>query len=789
MKPLNLFRAIALVFFTFCSTILFAQQLTQTVRGVVMDNLSSQPLPGVNVIVYGTNPLIGAVTDMDGQFRIVNVPIGSQTLIIQYTGYKTGTIQNLEIKSGKEMVLNIPLEEDIAAMGGVEIVAESDKQEAVNSMSGTSTRTFSVEETQKFAAAINDPGRMALSFAGVQSTDDGNNNISIRGNSPFGLLWRMEGVDIPSPNHFAAPATSGGGISILSSQLLSNSDFMTGAFSAEYGNALSGVFDLKLRKGNNEKREYTFQAGFMGIDAAVEGPIRKGYDGSFLINYRYSTLSLLSNIGVNVGDGITNFQDLSFHVYMPTKKSGTFSLFGFGGLSDQQFKAESDSSKWEYRSDREQGKYVSNTMMAGLKHLYIINDHHYIQSIISGSGVSIGYELKEYDDDVRFQETYNERFEQRKLTYNTTWNWKKNARHHFRTGVYLNLHQFNLYKNYLDELTNEWLKPLDASAQMRTAQAFSQWKYRITDRLQFLGGLHFITVLDNGTYSLEPRGSLKYTTNNSHTWSAGYGLHSQVQPIGVYHGESINDQGYRVKYNENLEMNKAHHFVVGYDHRISKFLHAKLEAYYQHLFNIAVEDKIGSSLSSLNMEYDFILEPFNNKGLGRNKGIELTVEQFTKNGLYFLLSGSIFQSEYKAMDGKWHNTRFNSGRTCTFTGGKEWKVGKSDKHKTLGVNLRLIYTGGLYATPIDLAASVDAGTAVYDETRPFSEKAPDYMRADLKISLKKNKVKTNSTLSLDIQNVMNRQNIGGRYFNAEKGLIETWTMVPLIPVLSYKIEF
>jgi len=124
-------------------------------------------------------------------------------------------------------------------------------------MSAVSARAFTVEETQKYPAAINDPLRMATNFAGVASLDDGMNQIVIRGNSPTGLLWRMEGIDIPNPNHFAAKGSSGGGISILSSQLLSNSDFITGAFAADYGNALSGVFDLNLRKGNNEKRETT----------------------------------------------------------------------------------------------------------------------------------------------------------------------------------------------------------------------------------------------------------------------------------------------------------------------------------------------------------------------------------------------------------------------------------------------------------------------------------------------------------------------------------------------------
>jgi hypothetical protein len=290
-----------------------SQELTQTIRGTVVDKVSQMPLPGANVIIINSNPVMGVTTDVEGQFKLTKVPVGTHVLKVTFIGYKEIVLPNVIVNSGKEVVLTVPIEEDIVQMQEL-IITATEKDKPLNDMAVVSTRTFSVEETRKFAAAVNDPARMVSSFAGVVSADDGNNSISIRGNSPFGLLWRMEGVDIPNPNHFANAGTAGGRISILSSQLLSNSDFMTGAFAAEYGNALSGVFDLKLRKGNNEKREYTVQAGFLGTDLAAEGPLLKNNKGSYLVNYRYSTLSLLSKIGVPIGDFVTNFQDLSFNV-------------------------------------------------------------------------------------------------------------------------------------------------------------------------------------------------------------------------------------------------------------------------------------------------------------------------------------------------------------------------------------------------------------------------------------------------------------------------------------------
>jgi hypothetical protein len=299
--------------------------LTQTIRGTVTDKITSTTLPGANIIVLGSDPILGTASDINGSFRIDKVPVGKHTLQITFMGYKQVVIPNVVVNSGKETVLNVSMEEDFVMAREVVISAEkNNKHIPINEMAAVSARTFSVEETQKYAAAVNDPGRMASSFAGVVSSDDGNNNISIRGNAPNQLVWRMEGVEIPNPNHFSAPGASGGGISILSAQTMSNSDFLTGAFPAEYGNALSGVFDIKLRKGNNQKREYTFQAGFLGVDAAAEGPFRKGYNGSYLINYRYSTLSMLREMGVNVGDASTDFQDISFNFFCPPKKRGTF---------------------------------------------------------------------------------------------------------------------------------------------------------------------------------------------------------------------------------------------------------------------------------------------------------------------------------------------------------------------------------------------------------------------------------------------------------------------------------
>jgi hypothetical protein len=770
----------------FFSISLQAQTLTQTIRGTVVDKVSQTTLPGASIILVNSDPLIGTTTDPDGNFKLSQIPVGTHTIRVSFIGYKEVTLPNIIVNSGKEVVLTIPIDEDITQLDEIVVRPDVEKNKPLNEMATVSTRTFSVEETRKFAAAVNDPARAAVSFAGVVSADDGSNSISIRGNSPFGLLWRMEGVDIPNPNHFADVGSSGGGISILSSQLLANSDFSTGAFPAEYGNALAGVFDLNLRKGNNEKQEYTVQAGFLGMDVAMEGPFAKNYRGSYLINYRYSTLSVLSKLGVNVGDAVTNFQDLSYNIFLPTRKLGNFSLFGFGGLSDQYQYAKEDSTKWEEDYQRYNSNYFSNTGAAGFKHAITINPNTFIQSTVVLSGNDHGFQNDRLDNDYIPQFNYKENYITKKITISSVLNHKFNAKNSARSGVYLNRYYYNLRERYLDAETDQIEEPLNSSGNASTLQVFSQWSYRPTQNFTINTGLHLLYLKDNATHSLEPRVSMKYELNDQQSINAGYGLHSQLQPSGVYQAQVQQPDGSWIRPNENLGFNKAHHFVIGYDRSLTKHLRIKTETYYQQLFNIAVENDPTSPVSSLVIEEGFFTEPMVNEGAGRNYGLELTLEQFLHNNLYFLLSGSLYNSEYKALDGVWRNSRFNGKHALSFTAGKEynWK-----KNRVFGLNIRTIYTGGFWTTPIDVEKSIELGETRYMESLAFTEQLPDYFRTDFRVSLKRNRAKSTSTLSLDLQNVTNHKNLGGQYYDAQSGEVEKWYMLPLLPVLSYKIEF
>ncbi len=778
------------LFFQIISFHLSSQTATQTVRGTVIDKVSQSPLPGAVVVVVNSTPLNGCSTDENGKFKLSQVPIGKQTLKISFIGYKEIFMQNLSVNAGKELVLTVTLEEDLKAIDEVVVTAKVEKNKPLNEMSTVSTRAFSVEETQKFAAAVNDPARMASSFAGVITTGDGNNNISIRGNSPGGLLWRMEGVEIPNPNHFANVGTSGGGISILSSQVLGNSDFSTGAFAAEYGNALSGVFDLRLRKGNNQKREYTFQLGVMGADVSTEGPFKKNYDGSYLVNYRYSTLNLLGKIGVPVGDGSTNFQDLSFNVSLPTKKLGTFGVFGFGGISSQTTSAKKDSAKWaEDGFTRLNTNFYSNTGAIGLTNTKLFKNQSYLKTALVFSGIKNGYAEEKMQSDFNTLTKENDQYyTQNKITLSSTYTKKINARSSIRTGFIVNQLSYNL--NQKDKYdTTVLITRINVKGSTQTAQAFFQWNYKLNERLTTNIGMHYFQLFLNNSNSLEPRASLKYELNPKNNVTFGYGLHSQLQPLGVYFAQKPNTDGSYTNPNKTVGLSKAHHLVVGYDWSINSYSHIKTEIYYQHLFNIPVSTDKTSTFSVLNSTGGYTTDPLNNKGFGRNYGLELTYERFLHNNLYYLVSGSLYDSKYKAANGQWYNTQFNTNYALTITAGKEWTLSEKRKNRIIGLNIKSVYVGGMRYTPINLEASVLKGETVEDKSKTFGNKNPDYYRLDIRISVKRNYKKLTSTLALDIQNTTNRKNIGGQYYDSNTGKIKYWYQAPLIPILSYRLEF
>ena len=788
MRTPFLFLGILCLLGGFAPKLAMSQVLTQTIRGTVQDADTKLPLAGATVAI----PVLkmGAYTEENGTFRIDKIPLGRHTLVISYLGYETQTIPNIVVTSAKERVMILELIESVMEMEAVVITGSEDKAASINELSVVSTRAFTVDETKHYAGSFDDPSRMALSFAGVAaSDDDGNNEIIVRGNSPRFMLWRIEGVEVPSPNHFTDQGASSGAVSILSSNMLANSDFSTGAFQAEYGNALSGVFDIHLRKGNNEKREYAFQLGVLGADFAAEGPFKKGYDGSYLVNYRYSTLAILNNIGVLniVGGSIPVFQDLSFKLHLPTTKYGNFSVWGIGGLSSIDEEGEgymADSTIGVVWKDR----FVSNMSASGVKHRILLGNKTVLNSSVAFTASSIGYENESVQPDNQFVKDYTEDFRNYSTKVQSIATHKFNAKNLLKAGVYFTRQSYDLNAQYLDDSTNLFVPELAEKGGATTWQGFATYRYRFNEKLSVNAGLHAMYFGLNDQLSLEPRASLKYQVSPKGYFSAGFGVHSRRPDLAVFLARQTDENGVVTQPNLDLDLIKARHYVVGYDHMFNKDLHFRVEAYYQDLYQVPVLNDSTFSSSLLNSTAGFSTENFVNEGTGKNYGLELTLEKFFSNNYFFLLTGSLFESKYTGKDGIEFNTRFNGNYVGNVMIGKEFPVGKSGDNR-ITTSFRAIVAGGKRYTPVDIEASKAMGYTVRHWDRRFEEQAPTWFRPDLSVSYVMNRKNTTHTFRLEVQNVIARTNVVNRFYDTRTQEMRDDTRGDLIPILSYKLHF
>lgn len=783
MKNRNL--QLLILFLSLASTA-WAQTLTQTIRGKVVDMETQIPIDYATVAISDVQPQLSATTDAEGNFKIEKVPVGRHTIAATLMGYQSASIPEIMLTSGKELVMTIPLKQQAVEMKEVVVKGFSRKDQPLNSMAGVSARSFSVEETRRYAGGMDDPARMASAFAGVTVGNIQDNAIIIRGNSPKGVSWRLEGVDIPNPNHFAGGNVAGGGaVTLFSSQMLDNSDFYTGAFPAEYGNALAGVFDMKLRSGNNEKYEHTFQAGMMGLDFASEGPIGKKGGASYLVNYRYSTLGLISALKLVDTEEDIRYQDLSFKLNFPTRKAGTFSVWGIGGYDSDAQKAKKDSLDWEYGDDRTDFRWNLGMGVAGLSHKMAFNKKFLLSTTLSGSGVSNKFTLDRLDDNLQLKPYRDYQDKSSKLTLSTTANYKLNAKFAIRTGVVLNSLNYNvLWNNVLNNQYDNYQNIADESGNSGYYQAFVAAKYDLTKNITLTAGLHGMYLDITQAASIDPRANLRIALNERNAISFGYGKHSQMEDLRIYFiKQNINGQD--VYLNKDLKLSQAQHFVMSYDWLITDKLRLKVEPYYQYLYDMP--GKKGSSYSMINFKQDWELnEKLENNSIGENYGVDVTLERFLKNNYYYLITGSLFESKYRGDDGVWRDTRFNRNYTFNALFGKEFYTAKKN---VWGVNLRANFLGGERKTPVLVAKTLAEKSVDYDETQVFSTQADPDLFFDLTLTYRINKPKYSSTIALQFKNVLGTESNREPKYNFRTRSIEETGMRIMFPVLSYKVDF
>ncbi|NEU09980.1 TonB-dependent receptor [Flavihumibacter sp. R14] len=771
---------IVFFFLIFCFTSrLFAQQPTQTIRGKVSDVSSGHPLAYVTLSLENTSR--ATATDNNGNFIIQNVAIGRYSIQVSLVGYEPLVLREILLTSGKEVFVNISMKEMATSLDEVVVRPKIDKQQALNPMATVSAKMLSVEEAKRYAGGFDDPARLVSAFAGVTSSGVGSNAIVVRGNSPQSLQWKLEGVEIPNPNHFAdLAAFGGGGLTALSAQLLANSDFLSGAMPAEYSNALSGVFDIFMRSGNSQKREHTLQVGAIGVDIASEGPFKRGRHSSYLFNYRYSTLGLLEPfLGENAGG--TNYQDLSFKMNFPTQKRGTFSVWGIGLIDRSGATAKENIDNWQYYEDRENSDVKQYMGAGGINYGVSLNKKQFLRTTLAATINSIDMDTERVDgnlvasqENVINNKTYN-------LTFSTYLNTKFNASHTNKTGVVVTSLNYQLLLRNAGGASLRTI--VDENDNSNLVNVYSSSSLQVSEKMIANFGLNAQFFTFNNSYSIEPRAGLKYNFNPNQSLSLAYGLHSRLERLNYYF---IKDASDRI-INNDLSFTKAHHLILGYDFSPWELSYLKIEAYYQNLFDVPVI--ANTSFSMINQQNDWFLdEHLENKGKGRNYGVDFTFEKYLSQGYYFMSTASLFSSKYKGDDNQWRNTRYNRNFALNFLAGKEWQVGKN-KSKVVGLNTRLSFQGGDRYSPVNLAESIAEKEPVFVENSAFSQQLSPAFTNHFTATYKINKRKSTQEISLKLINTTMYKEFQGFRYNFTKHSVDEKREAVFIPNLSYKIEF
>ena len=757
---------------------------TQTIRGQVCDVASGEPMIGVTITVENGTTM-ATVSDVDGYFVINNVPVGRHSVRATYIGYEPVLLKEQMVSSGKELVLTLKMRESISELGEVVIKPRVNKQLPLNEMAQVGARMFSVEEANRYAGGMADPARTASMFAGV-AAGGVTNGISIHGNSPQMLQWRIEGVEVNNPNHFAEITEAGGGIfTSLNGTVLANSDFLTGAMPAEYGNALSGAFDMKMRVGNNTKYEHAVQVGTLGVDFASEGPLGKGSKASYLVNYRYSFLEIAKKLhAINMEKETLDYQDLSFKLNMPTKKAGTFAVW-FTGLIDRYENEVPDMSDWETLWDMNDSWSNQKNCAVGLNHTYRFKSGGTLHSSVAFTGTYRKLGMNDYNEQMAPTPCMNGRNSQWNVIISTQHQHKLSSRYTMQNGFEHQHLDFNTWLDWIHETRGPLYRVYESEGNTGLTRLYSSHKVALSRKLSTVAGINVMWFNLNNQFLVEPRVSVQYKISSSSTISLAYALNSRKESTDTYF---VTMSGKNP--NENLGLSRSHHISASFAQRLGENAMLKIEPYWQWLFDVPVEQ--GTTHSILNHNQFFQDRILVNEGAGRNYGIDLTLERYLKDGLYGMFTATLFKSEYRDAQGEWHHSRHDRGWISNIVGGKEWMVGKSRKN-VFGLNGRLTLMGGDRYTPIpesitfeDVANRPDKSIPVVDGLDPFCAQMKTTVGYAFSVKYTINKRHTSHHFILEYLQMKTFQ---GQTFDIRTHeIVDKFTSLTF-PNIAYRVEF
>ncbi|MDR2652017.1 MAG: carboxypeptidase-like regulatory domain-containing protein [Prevotellaceae bacterium] len=756
----------------------------QFINGYVTDADTKQPLKGVIISVSELN--INAESDSIG-FWSLKIPAGTYSVRFQLLGYETVLVSDVFVVTGKQRYLSVNMKESLTLLEEIIITPDTRSYNTISRLQ------INPAELSHIPGHANDPVRMLTAMPGINNTADERNDLVVRGNSAIGTLWRIEGIEVFNPNHYAFSGVNGGAVSLLNKDILGVSSFYTGAFPAEFGNVFSGVFDANFREGNTNKYEFSADINNMDLNVVAEGPIPlKKRKSSFVAGFRQSTIPVFDIINKKYREllGATPvFTDFSFKLVSRNKLGAKTVFWGMMGKSILDLPANTGSNLTPQN-------ILAQTITAssGLSHQFFIGKQVNVKTVLGTSylktdnGMSSSY--------YKYQIVDNSK----SLSMGITSDIKLNRKNILKEGINIRFMDLNLVTN-ISQYTFQIQK------NVHTLNAFTEWKHNFSQKLLLTSGVHYFMFSLNKHYRIEPRILLLYSLKK-YNFELALGEYSKQNPINLYLARAV-DNGQEFFPNQNLDFIKSRQAVLSFSGKLFHKVNFRTELYYQQHYDVAIarstpysDNDLYLFSSALNLAYyaeDINLQNivYDNTGKGYSKGIEGMIYFDNIHDFSMNISGSLIESKYFCRKG-WYNTLFNNSFALKVFVGKKFNI---NNRTVLRTDIATNWLGGRRYTPVDCDLSYanyyyyydndDISSPVPDYSRYFEKRYPDYFRLDFKTSLIINLKSVTHIFAVDIRNLTNHKNIYSQSIYFENGQITSSTInqLQLIPIVSYKLLF
>ncbi|MDP2302562.1 MAG: TonB-dependent receptor [Ignavibacteria bacterium] len=737
-----------------------------SLNGTVVDKETRQPLIGVNIYLQNKN--IGTTTNDKGYYNFENLEAANYTVIFSYVGYTKLTKTDIVIRSGRETELNIFMEAESFELENVVVTGgyySGLKEKPV------STISYSNEEVRRAPGAGGDIGRILTSLPSIAKTNDQRNSLIVRGGSSLENVSFIDNIEIPNINHFPVQGNSGGAISLIDVDFLSDVTFSAGGFSAIYGDKLSSILELKYREGNYQKFYPQLNLSMKGVGISAEGPIIKD-KMSFLFSANRSYLDML--LEASQADGaLPRYYDIQGKISWQINENNKLSLINI--LGDDLTELSYDKSVESGENSYGLTKSVNNTM--GINWQNIWEKNGYSNSSISHNFQKYKYDLKKTSDMQPdfYNESIENQFNFRNINY---YKMSDDIKIEFGAEAKYVINDFLLKFGESKNENGEVKAAYDINRKLNlfTTSGYFTLNYNLSEKLSLIPGLRFDYYDVNKKSLLSPRLTLSYQLSNISAISISSGIYYQNIPAIIL----VQNDEYK-----NLDVPKAYHFIAGYSLMLSEDTKLSFEIYNKEYRKFPMDTSdpekflLDKPVADHVSRYDGTL---NSDGEAYARGVELTIQKKMAKNIYGLFSLSYSKTKYKDLNGIWRDRIYDNQFMFALEGG--YKPGES-----WDLSLKWLYAGGAPFTPYDEVKSKTERRGVLDLNKYNGERFQDYHSLTIRLDKRFNFTNSNLVVYLDVWNIYNRTNIAGYEWSEsrnEKREIKQWS---ILPVLGIEYEF